>query len=224
MLTASHVVARPAPPEALFDVHVSRREARKKWKIPEDAIVLGMMGRLQRQKGQHVFLRAFADAVRVLPAVHALLAGGSQFGMEPDYPGELERQAKSAGLRERVTFTGQVEEPYELLATMDVLVMPSVIDEGFGLAAAEAMALGVPVIVSDVGGLREVVCEENAGIRVPPNDSQSLARELVRLGEDTVLRQSMGERGRDCARRHHRLQSSANSLQVALEQVLNAAE
>lgn len=83
-----------------------------------------------------------------------------------------------------------------VLASADVLVVPSVCDEPFGIPAVEAMASGLPVIASDAGGLVGVVADQETGILVPRSDAQSLADAIVKLGEDPVGRIRLGSAGR----------------------------
>jgi glycosyltransferase involved in cell wall biosynthesis len=91
-----------------------------------------------------------------------------------------------------------VEDPWPLLAEADIVAIPSRW-EGFGLVAVEAMAAGVPVVASAVGGLVDVVGD--AGILVPPEDPQALGAALQRLHEDAALRARLASRGRARARR-----------------------
>jgi glycosyltransferase involved in cell wall biosynthesis len=102
---------------------------------------------------------------------------------------------------DRVEFTGRVSEErkLELLSRCKVFVMPSLF-ESYGLAVAEAMAWGKPVVASRVGGLPEVV--GNAGIMVPPKDSTALASSLNKLLSDDDDRRVRGKRGREHIRRY----------------------
>ena len=105
-------------------------------------------------------------------------------------------QLTALGLADKVVFTGHVseEEKRRLMASCKVFAFPSMF-ESFGLAAAEAMAYGKPVVASNVGGLPEVVGD--GGILVPPASPQELAAALDRLLKDDGLRHELGRRARD---------------------------
>ena len=135
-------------------------------------------GQLIEQKGLHVLL----EAAQGMPAAaHWVIAGvGRQ-------QRELEALAQRLGVPAR--FAGQVDSA-ELLRRADVVVVPSLWDEAFGLVAAEAMAAGAAVVVSDAGGLPEVVGE--AGVVVPRGDAQALRSELERLLRSPEERARLG--------------------------------
>lgn len=115
---------------------------------------------------------------------------------------EIKALAKSLGIERNLTVLGAVDEPTRraLLATAAMQVMPSRF-EGFGLAAAEAMAAGVPLIASNAGSLPEVVDAPRGGILVPPDDPAALAEAITRLRGDASLKRSLQVSARESARR-----------------------
>jgi glycosyltransferase involved in cell wall biosynthesis len=150
--------------------------------------IVGFMGRLTRQKGVDVLLRAFAQVERRHPAARLILAGDG-----PDR-GALENLARSLGLR-RATFLGWRSDAADILAGADVLAMPSRW-EGFGLVALEAMALGKPVVASRVSALPEIVVPEETGLLVTPGDPGALAEALLALLADRPRAERMGRAGK----------------------------
>ena len=137
---------------------------------PEDTVI-GIVGRVVALKGHDCLFRAVKKLVPQIPRLKVLAVGDGS-----DRPG-FEVLAKELGIAERVIWTGRVE-PEELpgyYKRMDILAMPSHW-EGFGLTAAEAMAAGVPVVGSDVPGLREVIGD--AGLLFPVNDDDALRRSV----------------------------------------------
>lgn len=143
----------------------------------------GSVGRLVRVKGYDVLLRAFAPLAREIPHVGLALIGSGQ--EEQD----LRALCGELGLQERVSFCGWRPDARSVLAAFDVCVFPSR-NEAFGLAIAEAMAAGRPVIASAVGGVAEVV--DDAAVLVPADDVAALTDALRRVYEDAKLRQTMG--------------------------------
>ena len=90
---------------------------------------------------------------------------------------------------------GICADPYPILAALDLFVMPS-LAEGLGVAALEAMACGLPVVASAVGGLRDLVTDGATGLLVPPADPVALAKAINKLASEPKLRAAMGAAGR----------------------------
>ena len=104
---------------------------------------------------------------------------------------ELRTQCRELGVAEKVTFLGWQQDLESVFRRWDVFCLPS-LEEGFGLAALEAMASGLPVIATSVGGLPEIVEDGVTGCLVPPSDPRALAASLRKLLHDGALRQAMG--------------------------------
>jgi len=142
--------------------------------IVGDPILL-CAGTFDVRKGHIYLIKAFRGLVRKLPKAQLVLLGIGELMQT------IRDQVKDLGLETSVHFLGYREDAHALMAGADVYLQPS-IEEGFGLAVIEAMALNVPVVVSDVGGMKGTVEHGVTGIRVPPRDPDALAhsiRELV---------------------------------------------
>lgn len=113
--------------------------------------------------------------------------------------GAIESTIRSLGVAQRVTLHGQVERPVHAMSQIDLLVLPS-IAEGFGLVLIEAMSAGVPVVATDVPGIRDVVQDEFNGLLVPLHDPRSLAGAIERIGTDGSLRDRLITNGLECVR------------------------
>ena len=155
---------------------------------PAEGVTLGYAGRLVALKGVAVLLRAFARLAAERPEVRLEIVG------EGPEEGELRRLAAELGVAERVVFTGWSGDVAAAMRGWDIAVLPS-LEEAFGLAAAEAMACGVPVVGSRVGGLPEVVVEGATGFLVAPGDPDALHARLRDLAADPALRRAMGAAG-----------------------------
>ena len=162
--------------------------------------VVGVVGRLVPEKGVDVFLRAAALVSAVVPQAEFVVVGDGP--LRPD----LEHRAATLGLAGRVTFTGYRSEVSGLLPGLDVLAVPSRSD-GSPLVVCEAMAAGVPVVASRVGGLPDLVEDGGSGLLVRPGEAEDLARALVALLLDPEAARRLGARGRVLAasRSHERL-------------------
>lgn len=158
---------------------------------PEDLLVLSLC-RLEAIKGAIDLVRGFVAAARIHPRLRLVIAGeGSQ-------KREIEALAEEAGLSDRVRLVGGWSAPSELLPAADIFVLASR-NEGMGRALVEAMAFGVPVIGTSVGGVPELLLHGEVGLLVPPADASALAAALVRLAEDRSFAADLGRRGRSRA-------------------------
>jgi glycosyltransferase involved in cell wall biosynthesis len=168
---------------------LARRVTRPR--VAPEVRVVGMVARLQRWKGQHVFLRAFAEALRGT-RVRAQLAGAPLFGQE-EYERELRVLAADLGIADQVSFLGQVEDVSAFLSSVDLLVHASVRAEPLGQSVLQGLAHAVPVIATDGGGPAEWVRPGVNGLLVPPDDSAALAAALRRVVGSVELRARLAE-------------------------------
>jgi glycosyltransferase involved in cell wall biosynthesis len=145
------------------------------------------VGRLQEPKDALTLVRALA-ALRGRPFEAVLVGDG------PDRPA-VEEEVRRLGLESAVQLLGERDDVPELLGTADVFVLSSY-SEGLPLSILEAMAAGLPVVASNVGGVSELVADGDTGLLVPPGDAQSLAAAIERLLEDPALCRRFGEAGR----------------------------
>ena len=183
-------IAVPGSPQA----GVQRRQARQNWGIAEDALVLGVIGRLDT-KGQDDLLTVAPALVCPHPTLRLVFIGSE--GQNGDQS-RLRAQAEAAGLADRLIFAGPREDVPALLPALDILVhLPR--DEAFGLALAEAMAAGLPTVATDIGGCREIVQDGVTGLLVPPGNAPALTEALERLldpQDGPARRMAQGEAGR----------------------------
>jgi glycosyltransferase involved in cell wall biosynthesis len=175
------------------------------------AATVGVVGRLVPEKGVDVFLRAVALVSAAVPAARFVVVGDGPLRAA------LEDRAVSLGLAGVVTFTGFRPDAPQLIAGLDVLVVPSRSD-GSPLVVCEAMAAGIPVVASRVGGLPDLVAHGDSGLLVRPEDPADLARSLVRLLRDPAAAQALGRRGRQLAeaRSHARLVDRMTEVYAAV--------
>lgn len=147
--------------------------------LQNERVVL-FVGRLVREKGVHILLQAATDILGEFADVKFLVAG------QGPAREDLENLAGQLGLGEKVLFTGFVtdEERNRLLRIASVAVFPSLY-EPFGIVALEAMAAGTPMVVSDVGGLADVVEHNRNGLKAYPGDAHSIATQVKDLLRDS---------------------------------------
>ena len=149
------------------------------------------MTRITPEKGIHTLIEATAK-LKASPAVQLLVVGGPYFPKDAEYIDALKVQAKKLGVADRVIFTGFLEDTDAILSLLDVVLLASTIPEACPRTIIEAMAAGVPVIATPLGGSKELVTPET-GILVPAEDADAFAAAITQLAEDAERRKQMGK-------------------------------
>lgn len=211
-LTESIVKVFGAPSEAIevirdgisLDTWISPKPVdRKTFGIPDDAILCVTAARLHVQKGVDVLVKAAAEAVAGRSDLYFLIAGEG-----PDRA-SLEREIGTHGLDGRVILAGFREDVPGLMSASDLCVLPSRM-EGLPTTVMEAMAAGIPVIATDVGGTRELVRDGVTGWLVPPDDPRALAEAIGRASSSDL--RVMGSTAREHARANFTIHSMAEAF------------
>jgi len=151
--------------------------------------VVLMAARMHPEKGYEHLLGALPRVLAQVPDLVLLIAGAGP--LEARY----RNLSASSGLEQHVRFLGFRRDLPDLIATSDLVVLPS-LAEAFGLVAAEALYLGIPVVASRVGGIPEIVEDGVDGLLVPPGDDEALAGALLHLLLDTAHRRKLAGAGR----------------------------
>lgn len=162
-----------------------------------DGLLIGFVGRVVAVKDVATFLHACALVAERRTDARFAIVGPTHH--EPEYAQACKDLAIELGLEDRVTFTGETD-PAPWFARLDVLTLTS-LSEAQPLVALEAMAAGVPVVATDVGGCREAIA--GAGLLTPVRDPQATADALLQLAGDDLLRARLGAAGRHRARTAH---------------------
>ncbi len=174
-------------------------------------IVVGLIGALAHRKGADVFLDAVAKVIAVRPDVDVLHVGGAPYGTE-DYRAAVQAQMDALPA-DRVTFAG-VQPSAPLLRKMNILVSAAR-QEPFALVTLEAMAAGIPVIASAVGGFPEQIDDGRTGVLVPPEDADALAAAILALVDDPARRERLASAAREHVSRHFTLDAQVAGLEAA---------
>jgi glycosyltransferase involved in cell wall biosynthesis len=151
--------------------------------------VLGVVGRLSREKGHRFLIAAMPEILAREPEAQLLIVGAGPL------ESELRAEVEALDLSKRVRFLGHVQDVERTLSLMDVLVVPS-LSEAFSLATVEGMMMELPIVGSRTGGIAEIVLDGETGLLVPPGDSAALARACQYLLSNPDVRWQMGQRGR----------------------------
>jgi glycosyltransferase involved in cell wall biosynthesis len=174
-----------------------RLELRQRLDLPADAVVCLFVGRLSQEKGLMDLMEAWRsvqDPAGVRPSI--LVVAGPDMNGHPWNVGPAAREFTARhGLGSSVRFLGSIDPVDSLLRASDLLIQPSHF-EALGLSAIEALASGMPVIASAVGGLLDFMIDDDNGKLYPPHDSSALAGALRALIDDAGLRQRLASRAR----------------------------
>jgi glycosyltransferase involved in cell wall biosynthesis len=163
----------------------ARRVARAELGARDDERVVLCAARFDRLKGHALLIDALAGLPPSVPWV-AWIAGEAQQPHERTYLAELHERARRRGVHERIRWLGYRSDVHGLMSAADVLCQPNVGPEGFGIVLVEAMARGLPVVCTAMGGALEIV-DERSGLCVPA-DAASVAAALHRVFGDDAMR------------------------------------
>ncbi len=167
----------------------------------------------EERKGHRYLIEALSELTQAFPGVQLVLLGT---GLLVD---AVRAQARERGLSERVHFLGHREDVHSLIAGADVYIQPST-EEGFGLAVVEAMALHVPVVVSDVGGMKSTVEHDRTGLRVPPGDAAALARAIGSVLSDGDKARRLADTARASAASRYSIHRMVREYEAWYDRVL----
>jgi glycosyltransferase involved in cell wall biosynthesis len=147
------------------------------------------VGRLDKYKGVNFLLNSFKDVLSKVDNVRLTIVGDG-----PD-ASRLRNMAKDLGIMDNVGFKGRREDISSELCDADIFVLPS-LSEGMSNVLLEAMACGLPVIATHVGGNSDLIKDRHNGLLIPPEDSMRLSEALLELLEDYALAQRLGKEAR----------------------------
>lgn len=178
-------------PDASSDLRTTESGARNLREKYQGKLLVGHIGALDHShKGQLNILEAAADIERTHPQIQFVLLGQGR-------DDALFRE-KAAQLN-NVDLVGFVDNVGDYLVAFDIFVFPS-LHEGLGSVLIDAMEYALPIVATRVGGIPDLITDDDNGLLVPPGDSESLRRTLLSLVDDPVLAQRLGDRGREIAR------------------------
>jgi glycosyltransferase involved in cell wall biosynthesis len=186
-------------------------DAREEFGIPEGTPVIGAIGRLDTQKGITYLLQASRAVLEEMPDARFLIVGD---GPKKE---ELEQEAETLGLGHSITFAGHRSDVPVVQSLLDIQAFPS-LWEGAPLTIFEAMAMGMPIVSTDVDGLGEVLSHEQTALIVKPADPDGLARSILRLLRDRELADRLATSAKDRSWDHD-IQHCVDRLEALYEEL-----
>ncbi len=171
-----------------FHVPDQRDSCRSEFGLTPELVLIGTSGRLEKVKRYDLLLQGFSTAHARLPRLRLMIAGDGTLKHE------LEMLADELGIGHAVIWTGFRKDVPRLLAAMDIYIMSSV-NEGLSLSILEAMAAGKPVIITDVGGARELVEDGKTGILIAPGSAAPIETAITELIDNPAKRAAVAQAG-----------------------------
>jgi glycosyltransferase involved in cell wall biosynthesis len=175
-----------------------------------------VVARLEAEKGHRHLLAAWPAVAEALPDAWLLIAGTGSLA------DALRSQAAGLSCAERVIFSGAPDDVPAMTASLDLALLPS-LREAQGVALLEAMASGVPIVASAVGGIPETVRDGIDGQLVSPADPDALAASVIRLARDPALRARLADAGRRRVEETFRLDASVRRIEAIYADALDLA-
>src|SRR3569833_68758 len=205
-------VIYPAAPPLRVDRQSERTAEYRRRFAAGDGPLIGMFGRINRWKGQAIFVQALAR----LPEVRGGIVGAAYFG-DTEYEQQVRQLARDLGIEHRLTFAGHVDEVMSAMAACDVVAHCSTSPEPFGQVIVQSMFAGTPVVASDGGGVREIVVEGVTGLLAPREDPVALAGAIQRYLDDPQWAQRLAAAAQERARQTFTLSAMTNRISELLE-------
>jgi glycosyltransferase involved in cell wall biosynthesis len=192
---------------------------RQSFHLVGDELAVGIVGRLERWKGQEVFLQAMALVRDAVPNVKGIVIG-DPVPYDPNYRNLLLALCDELGLSKHVIFSEFRQDLPAVMSALDVLVLASTSPEPFGRVLIEAMTAGKPVVATDAGAVREIVEDGVHGLLVPPGEVQALARAIVHVLTHRDMAVAMGQEGQARVRERFDVQRYVDGVQAVYRDLL----
>lgn len=195
-------------------------QIRQRLGLHEKDKLISVIARLQRWKGQDVFLRAAYLIAKAHPEARFCVVGGTLFGLEENYPDELRHLIDSLGLTNRCWLMGHQENVRDWILASDIIVHASRNHEPGALLVIEAMSLGKPVVATSCGAPVELIEDRSTGILCKPNSEQDLASKIMELLDDENLANNIGKAAKTTALKRFTAERMADEVEEVLKSVL----
>jgi len=198
-----------------------KSDLRRKLGLPTSGNIIGCFGRIRKQKGTDVFVKAMMDVLRFHPDSIGVVMGRAT-SKDSSYEADLKRQVKAAGLEERILFLQEVPVWHMPMwyQALDLYVAPQRW-EGFGLTPIEAMACAVPVIATRVGAFEELVIDGLTGALIPPSNSEEMSREIMTFLNDPKRLERAGGEAHKHVNKNFQIEKEAKELNTIYGRLLD---
>lgn len=189
-------------------------------KVPriDDKVVIGMAGRINRWKGQKLFIDMAKDVLEQNENVKFKIAGDVYKGEEHILE-DLKAYVKETGVEEYIEFLGQVNNMDEFYNNIDIFILPSIQPEPFGLVVIEAMEKELPVVATDHGGPTEIIDNKINGYLVGYENSSEMSKQVLELINDDNLRKKIGKKAKEKRNKMFNIEKYVENISKILIQI-----
>jgi glycosyltransferase involved in cell wall biosynthesis len=198
----------------LKELKNKKLEVRRELGLKNDVSVIGAIGRLVWQKGFEYLIRAAPEVLKKCPEARFLIVG------EGPLKNKLILTSEKLNVADRIIFTGLRSDIKEILASIDVLAMPSLL-EGLPMVLLEAMAMAKPIVATRIDGITEVLENNKTGLLVPAKNSNALAEALVGILDDKAKANFFGQNAREAAKEKFSVKKMVEQIELAYEKLLH---
>ena len=192
------------------------QKERKRLGIESDFKVFGTVAKLREEKGTRYLIESAAKVLGIFPKTNLLIAGDGPL-LE-----ELKKLSEKLGISDRVLFAGFRNDIPVILSIIDIFVIPS-ITEGSPLALLEAMAMGKPIVATNVGGIVEILRDGETGLLVPSKDPEAIAEKIVHLLRNEAESRKLGLRAREEGKKYD-IRSHVQKLAVHYDELISSVQ
>ncbi len=198
----------------LKELRNKKLEVRRELGFKNDVPVIGAIGRLVWQKGFEYLIRAAPEVLKKCPEARFLIVG------EGPLKNKLILTGEKLNVADRIIFTGLRSDIKEILASIDVLAMPSLL-EGLPMVLLETMAMAKPIVATRIDGITEVLENSKTGLLVPAKNSHALAEALVGILDDKAKANFFGLNAREAAKEKFSVKKMVEQIELAYEKLLH---
>jgi glycosyltransferase involved in cell wall biosynthesis len=202
-----------------FNISCSKEECREKLGLELNKNIILFVGNLIQYKGPDILVRAASIVVKEIPDIELIFVGSGNMR------NELEELSKKLGVEKHVKFAGFVEERLKLLyyKAADIFCLPSIMStESFGIVNLEALACGLPIVASAIGGIPDIVKDGVNGLLVSPKNPGALADAITYLLKNEDVRRKMGKKGREMVKKYS-WEEIAGRMEKIYKELINAS-
>ena len=193
---------------------VERRDVRSRFGLSSSEFVIAMVATLRSWKGH----RFMIEALREFPEAKLIIAG------DGPQRKNLDELVNTYGLSQQIIFTGYLADPRPVLQAADCFIQPSTGNEGVSQSLLQAMAMELPVIVSDIGGLNQAVKNEFSGLLVAPSSVRQLVSAINLIVNDSDLRKYLGQNAREAVISSHSLEHMWSRMHALYMRVIDGSD
>ncbi len=193
--------------------NAARDGVRREFGIEEDNLLIAEVGNVIPRKGQLHMIEAMPRILRAVPEARLLVVGAHT---NAAYSARVQALARSLEVQSSVVWAGGRADVAQILRACDVFALASR-EESLPFAVLEAMAAGLPVVATDVGGVAECVCQGETGLLVPAGNPNALADALIEMLRGEGLRRRLGRAGRERVLRHFSVESQAPKIEAVFQ-------